>query len=72
MTGTPPEPVTQFCVTIGAESAGPSGDANLALLQFRALAAGDTQIALERVIATMPDARDLPVVIERVTVVVAP
>ena len=57
---------------VGTEPAGPSGDGNLALLEFRALAAGETQIALERAIATMPDARDLPVVIEPVTAVVAP
>lgn len=70
--GVPGGQSTFYCVTPGAEPAGPSGDGALALLQFRALAAGATEVTLERASATMPDARDLPVVVEAVAVAVAP
>jgi len=64
--------VTFYCVTLGAEPAGPSGDGTLAVLQFRALTPGTTSMTLEGATASMPDARDLPVTVEPITVTVAP
>jgi hypothetical protein len=63
---------TLFCVTIGEQPPGPFGDGALAILEFRALLAGTTEVTVERASATMPDATDLPVRVEPVTVTVAP
>ncbi len=70
--GVPGGQSTFYCVTLGAQPAGPSGDGALAVLEFRALAPGTTDVTLEQTTATMPDAVDLPVTVEAVTVTVAP
>ena len=70
--GVPGGQSTFYCVTLGAQPSGPSGDGALALLRFRALTPGVTDVTLDRATASMPDARDLPVTVEPVTVSVAP
>jgi hypothetical protein len=70
--GAPGGQATFYCLTIGSQPAGPSGDGDLALLEFRALQPGATQITLERASATMPDATGLPVRVEPVEVAIAP
>ncbi len=64
------ERTTYFCVSGGAQPAGPSGDGDLAVLEFRVLAAGQTQIALEGISATMPDATDIPVTSQPISITV--
>jgi hypothetical protein len=68
--GVPGGQSTFYCVTLGTQPAGPSGDGALAVLEFRALAAGETNVTLDGATATMPDARDLPVSVEGTTVTV--
>jgi hypothetical protein len=59
---------TSFCVTTGA-SPGPSGDGNLALIEFRALAPGTAEVTV-RATVTTPDGRDIPLTIVPATVTV--
>jgi hypothetical protein len=60
----PSAPSPFYCVTFGQDVAGPSGDGDLALLEFRALTAGNSEVAMQKIVVTMPDARDVPIVIE--------
>ena len=64
------ERTTYFCVSGGAQPPGPSGDGDLAVLEFRALAPGQTEVTLDRISATMPDATDIPVTSEPITITV--
>lgn len=64
------ERTTYFCVSGGAQPPGPSGDGDLAVLEFRALAPGETQIALEAISASMPDASDIPLSTEPIAITV--
>ena len=65
----PPAVPTSFCVTTGATPPGPSGDGNLALIEFRALAPGTTEVTV-RATVTTPDGRDIPLTIVPATVTV--
>jgi hypothetical protein len=64
------EAPTFFCVSGGGQPAGPSGDGDLAVLEFRALTPGSSEISLERLEASMPDATDIPLTAEPITVTV--
>ena len=68
--GLAPAPVTLYCVTVGGEPPGPSGDGNLAVLEFRAQRPGDTNVGFERITITTPDGTEVPLASEGAIVTV--
>lgn len=68
--GIAPARVTLFCVTVGGEPPGPSGDGNLAILEFRATGQGSTDVGFERITITTPDGTEVPLDAQGTTVTV--
>jgi hypothetical protein len=68
--GAAPAPVTLFCVTAGSEPAGPSGDGNLAVLEFRAQRSGASDVGFERITITTPDGTEVPIAAQGAAVTV--
>ena len=66
--GLAPAPVTFYCVTLGGSPPGPSGDGNLAILEFRATGAGSSGVGFERITITTPDGTEVPIAAQGTTV----
>jgi hypothetical protein len=66
----PPLAPTFFCATAGSSPAGPSGEGELATMEFRALAGGTVELRMQQVVLTTPEGVEVPVVAEGTTLAV--